>query len=172
MLGLSSALPGVATAEPGADPATTATVPLGDKPQPPQGGKDAPAATDPPVTVLGQCFLGCSETWNRSQTSVRIGRNWCWGDNTPKDDSLMWNCTSDGVSQEFKWIFAGENSPANQDWDTFRVDGGWCYAVSMFTFPGPSQGDRIYDRRGLSGIWIKVANNQRAVVTHQSTSSC
>ncbi|MEU8270080.1 hypothetical protein AB0B89_23345 [Sphaerisporangium sp. NPDC049002] len=124
------------------------------------------------VTTLGQCNFGCSETWNQSQTSVYIARNWCWGDSAPKADNAIWNCKSDNVDQGFMWIYAGDNSPSGQDWDTFRVDAGWCYAVSMFTFPGPSQGDRIYDRRGLGGLWIKVSNNQRAVVTHQSQSSC
>jgi hypothetical protein len=154
-LGLSLTLPGMAGAQPA-------------------GGKGSGpgAGPKPPATTSGQCFLGCSESRNQSQASVYIGRNWCRSDSSDWPGDTIPSCTSDGVVQEFRWISAGQNSPAGQDWDTFRVDGGWCYSVTIFTYPGPFRDDRVHDRRGLNGLWIKVANNQTAYITSQGVTHC
>jgi hypothetical protein len=131
----------------------------------------APAASSPPATTSGQCFFGCSETVNDSQTSVYTGRNWCGGGETRAGDTFP-SCTSDGVPPSFVWVYAGDRTPRGQDWDSFRVDGGWCYQVTVLSYPGPDIGYRVYDRRGTNGLWVRVHNNQTAYVTNQSTSGC
>jgi hypothetical protein len=132
------------------------------------------AAAVPPATTAGQCNFGCSETDNTSQFPVLIGRNWCWSESWEEapGDALR-NCTSGGVIQGSMWIPGGNGgSPDGQDWDTFRVDGGWCYTGSMLSWPGPWQTPFRYDRRGANGLWVRVHNNELAIVTGQTSGNC
>ncbi|MEV7684117.1 hypothetical protein AB0O64_37110 [Streptomyces sp. NPDC088341] len=109
-----------------------------------------------PAQAGPQCdWTGCSETINQSAYSVYVARDWCDG---------VGACSGSPTD----WLAPGERTPDGQDWDTFRVDPGWCYRVNFN--PGLT---RTYDRRGSStGLWVKVSNPEEAVVEFQSRSSC
>lgn len=107
------------------------------------------------------CTGGCSETHNKSSLGVYAARDWCDGVGACSGSPTM-------------WIPSGGTTPQKQDWDTFRVDAGYCYVGSIRTYVYPFWNTKNYtwDRRGTSAMWVKVANNQTATVDRQSTTSC
>lgn len=62
------------------------------------------------------------------------------------------------------------------DWDTFRVDAGWCYKVTWYTLNQNLQYIpywwSTYDQVGKGDLWKKVSNNELAKITSQSSSHC
>ncbi|GGX76365.1 hypothetical protein [Streptomyces fructofermentans] len=119
------------------------------------------------------CSLaGCSETVNQSDLSVYAARNWCIaGSDTGATTTTTPTCSSDGVAQATRWVTAGTQTPSGQDWDTFRVDAGFCYKVS-FKSPIDTDFTKTYDRRGTSAVWVKVEDDYTAYVTSQKTATC
>ncbi|MED7827255.1 hypothetical protein [Streptomyces chiangmaiensis] len=120
------------------------------------------------------CTLGfCSHTSNDSNLSVYIAKNWCWSTGTTGSAT-----TSDpycSSSSERMWISPGQDSPSGQDWDTFRVDAGWCYSVKFTEaeWYGLHEWWVTYNRVGQSTpFWVKVENNAIASVRAQRYGSC
>ena len=69
----------------------------------------------------------------------------------------------------------GNQTPVGQDWDTFRVDAGWCYVVRFeeWEWYGLHMWTVIYNRIGQSRpFWVKVENNATAYVTKQADGGC
>jgi len=104
----------------------------------------------PSASAGGSCTLGCSETHNHSQYSVTVGRNWS---SSPSPTKVL---------------APGESTPDKQDWDAFRVDGGWCYHVGWRVY-GVYVNDKVYDRRGKGQQWIQVHNDESAIIYKQTT---
>jgi hypothetical protein len=112
-------------------------------------------------TPLGNCTGPlCSEIQNRSGLGVFIARNWC---------DCCGACPS---GNEFRWLGSPADTPDSEDWDTFRVDAGWCYKFRMYGPDGVIFKTHTIDRRGLGAVWVKVLDVQTARVTFQSSSSC
>ncbi|HEX2685820.1 MAG TPA: hypothetical protein VHN14_04350 [Kofleriaceae bacterium] len=106
------------------------------------------------------CLGGCSETHNKSQYGVFTARDWCSGGPCSGSQTL--------------WIYTGQQTPDNQDWDTFRVDAGWCYKGSIRTYIYPFWHTTNYtwDQSGKGNLWIQVHNNQTATVDWQGYGHC
>lgn len=118
--------------------------------------------------------LGCSRTVDETPGPVYVARNWCggggngdWTDSTPKCSS---KAGSKKVPQKFKWIYSGQGTPKNQDWDTFRVDAGWCYKVEFTSFYHRYY--RWYNRSHKDRVWVKVSDQYTARVQHQNYGTC
>jgi hypothetical protein len=123
---------------------------------------EAPAAvTDDSCTPL----LGCSQIQNPSPYYVAIRPNWTTcGGGTGASGPI--SCTSGTTTL----LYSGNNTPTNQDWDTFRVDPGWCYRVKFY-LPYRSWTER-YNRVGLGETWVKVEDWATAVIEDQRYGSC
>jgi hypothetical protein len=127
-------------------------------------------AATPQASAGASCsFIGCSHTHNASQYSVFTAHNWCWGDDAQRPDSAISQCNS---SSQLLWVSAGSVTPSGQDWDAFRVDGGWCYRGYWSNTYTGSYTDFTINRIGQGGVWVKTADYQHAWVTYQSVSSC
>lgn len=131
-------------------------------------------AGEPIVEPMGaSCTGGCSETVNQSAYSVFVAKNWCWSSGTTASTT-----TSDpycSSSSQRKWISPGNQTPAGEDWDTFRVDAGWCYKVRFeeWEWYGLHVWTVTYNRAGQSSpFWVKVENNATAYVTKQAYGTC
>lgn len=102
--------------------------------------------------------------WNETPYGVLTGRDWCDANQGPCAGSPL------------LWIYQGQRTPVGEDWDTLRVDAGWCYKVRLDTYypypPWKYTGLYTFDRRGKSHWWFKFTDNQTATVYFQSTSSC
>ena len=107
----------------------------------------------------------CSATRNESSLGVYVGRDWQCGGTTGTAGGE--NCAA---AANRKWIYTGESTPAWNDWDTFRVDAGYCYKVH-FILPYDSW-DQYYNRSGTSAVWVKVEDHGVAVVKAQRYGSC
>lgn len=121
----------------------------------------------PAAVTADSCtpLLGCSQIHNDSPYYVVIRPNWgsCPG-GTGASGPI--SCTS-GAS---KTLYAGVHTPQNEDWDTFRVDAGWCYRVKFY-LPYRSWTER-YNRSGQGETWVKVENWATAVIEDQRYGSC
>jgi hypothetical protein len=121
------------------------------------------------------CALGvlCSATENNSAYSVYIARNWCWNSGTTASSTTSDpSCSS---SSDRRWIVPRQSSPSGEDWDTFRVDAGWCYRVHFAEaeWYGLHEWDVTYNRAGQSTpVWVKVEDNAIAIVESQRSGSC
>ncbi|MBI3897587.1 MAG: hypothetical protein HY308_04730 [Gammaproteobacteria bacterium] len=100
----------------------------------------------------------CSDAW------VWTSRKWC-GDgewriqNDPPNDCA-------GI-YETKWLAPWDNTPPDQDWDTFRVDPGWEYG-----FASTWDGTDIVDRRWQGeGEWVRVHDYETMIVYWQCSES-
>jgi hypothetical protein len=125
------------------------------------------SAPDGPVSVqVDSCspFVGCSQIHNDSNTTVLIRPDWNCGGSTGSTGGAA--CAG-GSS---KTLYVGDHTPTNEDWDTFRVDAGWCYKV-RFYLPFTSW-TSWYNRSGLDETWVKVENWATAVVVAQRAGSC
>ena len=126
----------------------------------------APNAAAVPLSVQGNCspVVGCSQIHNDSQTYIIIRPNWTCSGTTGSTGGI--GCTS-GTST---YLWAGQHTPTDQDWDTFRVDPGWCYKVKFYL---PFKSWRVwYNRSGLGEIWVKVEDWATAVIEAQAYGSC
>jgi len=131
----------------------------------------APAAHADEGVDGASCTGGCSETVNQSAYSVLAFRNWCTSGSTGSSTTTQPTCTVDGVAQQWSWISPGNQTPSGQDWDGFRVDAGWCYNVTFYSYIyGFSW--RTYNRVGASHLYVKVSNDATAYVTAQRYGSC
>ncbi|MFI6284682.1 hypothetical protein ACIBCM_07995 [Streptomyces sp. NPDC051018] len=127
-----------------------------------------------PAAYAGDCTGPfCSATANDTAQPVLTARNWCQGGTTTGDTTTTTPvCTSGGSAQEQRWISGGHSTPSGEDWDTFRVDAGWCYTVYFDGFLWGTDFTRTYNRAGASAVWVKVANDYTAHVQKQSSGGC
>lgn len=106
----------------------------------------------------------CSTTWNASGYSALVSHDWCDGNNGPCSGS------------QSKWLSPNGSTAGTGDWDTFRVDAGWCYKVTWYTLNQNLQYVpywwSTYDQVGKGDLWKKVSNNELAKITSQSASHC
>lgn len=126
----------------------------------------AAKAAAPVVALGGSCtpLVGCSQIHNDSHTFVIIRPTWTCGGGTGSTGGP--ECTS-GSSQ---YLYSGGRTPTNQDWDTFRVDPGWCYKVKFYL---PYRSWTVkYNRVGLGEQWVKVEDWATAVIQAQQPGSC
>ena len=156
MVGLAAVPAQAAPVGPGTDPAKVAPV-----------GTPAPVG---PVPQGGSCsvLVFCSQTQNNSSLGVLTARDWlsCGGGTGATGGE---NCVTQDQNRR-KWIYTGGYTPLFQDWDSFRVDAGYCYRV---TFVQPHyQWNSTYNRSGLGAVWVKVGDTSLAVVTAQRYGSC
>jgi hypothetical protein len=107
----------------------------------------------------------CSKTYNASDLGVYVGHDWlCDGTTgTARDESCV-------ASTPRRWIYHGERTPSGEDWDSLRVDAGWCYKVDLNT--GYKWWTVVYDRSNLSAVWVKVEDHAIATVQAQRYGSC
>ncbi|GAA0418876.1 hypothetical protein Acor_82020 [Acrocarpospora corrugata] len=125
----------------------------------PAGLAPAPAAA-----AAGECIF-CSTTVNQSAYGITAYKSWrvsCGG--------TTGNSGTDCVDAPALYVGPGGHTPWDQDWDSFRVDAGWCFRV-RFSIPYKNWTER-YDRRGQGSTFVKVENHAYAFVEAQSTSSC
>ncbi|MET7900706.1 hypothetical protein ABZS86_04240 [Streptomyces sp. NPDC005355] len=117
--------------------------------------------------------LGCSSSVNDSALGATAYKNWCLsGSSTGDWTTSQPTCSSDGVAQKTYYLSAyGGHTPYSEDWDTLRVDAGYCYKVK-FVIDWEPDFTKIYDRRGKSAAWVKAADNADAHVVDQGYSSC
>lgn len=119
-----------------------------------------------PLSVQGNCspVVGCSQVENDTSSYVIIRPNWTCGGTTGTTGGV--GCTSGSDT----YLWAGQHTPTNQDWDTFRVDPGWCYKVKFY-LPFESWTTK-YNRSGQGEIWVKVEDWATAVIQAQQYGSC
>lgn len=109
----------------------------------------------------------CSKTDNESHLGVFVARDWLCGGTTGSTGGE--SCvTSDPAKR--RWIYTGQRTPSGQDWDSFRVDAGYCYKV-RFSLPYDAW-IHYYNRSGLGAIWVKVEDHAIAFVQAQRYGSC
>jgi len=123
------------------------------------------AGADDVGTAEVKCLVGlCSRTHNQSSFSAFVARD--WGTGGPKAGS------------QTDWLSPGESTPWDEDWDGFRVDGGWCYrgVIETWVYVNGTlvkiPSGFTYDRRGLGELWVQVHDNQAAIITRQGNTSC
>lgn len=126
-----------------------------------------------PAASAGEaCDGGCSETYNDTGDGLLVARNWCWGfwDGMVREgDNPVSQCNS---SDKYTWLSPGTHTPGTVDWDTFRVDGGWCYLVYFYNDWTGLRTYYRFDRTGKNGLWVKVSNNESAHVYQQAYGHC
>ncbi|WP_345574502.1 hypothetical protein [Nonomuraea rosea] len=112
---------------------------------------------------------GCSSSVNDSGTGATAVFNWCLSSGTT---GTLTTTEPTCGNQKTYWLSAGGgHTPWSEDWDTLRIDAGWCYKVK-FTLPGQPDNTTRYDRRGKSAAWVKVEDFSDAHILAQSSSSC
>ncbi|MFG2479732.1 hypothetical protein [Streptomyces fagopyri] len=118
-------------------------------------------------------IAGCSSQVNDSSLGATGLKNWCLGGNSTGDlTTTQPTCSSDGVAQKTYYLSSGGgHTPYSEDWDTLRIDAGYCYKVKFIIDLAPDF-TRTYDRRNTSAAWVKSADNADAHVVGQSSSSC
>ena len=116
--------------------------------------------------MRGGCslFVGCSQIHNDSSLGVTIKPNWTCSGTTGSSGGV--GCTS-GTP---RYLLAGQHTDQNEDWDTFRVDPGWCYKVTFY-LPFKSWTVK-YNRSGQGELWVKVEDWATAVIEAQRAGSC
>jgi hypothetical protein len=122
----------------------------------------------PQAYAGSSCSFGCSQTYNQSPYSVYTAHNWC------DSGSYHGPCQS---GNSYLWIGPGSSgspthTPLSEDWDTFRVDAGWCYKVTITHDYGLWSSNHTYDQRGKGALWIQIHNDETGIVRSQSTSGC
>lgn len=126
-----------------------------------------------PTANAGEaCDGGCSQTYNDSTSTVKVARNWCWGywDGWQKSgDDAVRQCNSDA---KYDVLYPSTRTPGNVDWDTLRVDGGYCYQLYYYNDWTGAKSYYTIDRAGKDGLWLKVANNESVHVTFQKYGHC
>lgn len=109
----------------------------------------------------------CSTIENRSTLGVYIGRDWtCSGGTT--GTARGESCVS---TSNRRWLPQGSTTPAWQDWDSFRVDAGYCYRVHfILPYDSWTQND---NRSGMTTpVWVKVEDHAIARIQAQQYGSC
>ncbi|MEV7203322.1 hypothetical protein [Streptomyces griseoluteus] len=116
---------------------------------------------------------GCSSSVNDTALGATALKNWCRsGDSTGSWTATQPTCSSDGVAQTTYYLSPnGGHTPYKEDWDTLRIDAGYCYKVKFVIDLAPDF-TKTYDRRGTSAAYVKAADNADAHVVGQSSSSC
>lgn len=127
-----------------------------------------------PAQAGSGCVLGeCSTTFNQSSASVWVAKDWCWNEGTTGSSKTDDPYCSD--STERRWIAAYTGrTPSGQDWDTFRVDAGFCYQVHFLEheFWGSEAWDVTYNQVNKGHLWVKVETNAIAFVRSQAYGRC
>lgn len=126
-----------------------------------------------PTASAGEaCDGGCSQTYNDTGGSVVVARNWCWGFwdgwQQPGDDVVR-QCNS---NDKYALLSPWTRTPGTVDWDTFRVDRGWCYRVYFYNDWTGLSTWYTFDRTGRDGLWIKVSNNESAHIDSRTYGHC
>ncbi|MEU6242474.1 MULTISPECIES: hypothetical protein [unclassified Streptomyces] len=118
-------------------------------------------------------IAGCSSSVNDTSLGATALKNWCrGGDSTGAWTATQPTCKSDNVAQTTYYLSSGGgHTPYSEDWDTLRIDAGWCYKVKFVIDLAPDF-TKTYDRRGTTAAWVKAADNADAHVIGQSSSSC
>ncbi|MGW4650331.1 hypothetical protein [Kitasatospora sp. NPDC004289] len=121
----------------------------------------------------GGCTGVCSETVNAADRPLTAGRNYCAGGQSTGDLTLRRpGCASAESEQRWTTVPPGRQTPAGQDWDTLRVDPGWCYRVSFEGFfPWTADFARDY-AAGEAALYVKVGNDYTARVESQEYGPC
>ncbi|MEU3464471.1 hypothetical protein ABZ721_31535 [Streptomyces sp. NPDC006733] len=110
----------------------------------------------------------CSETYNVSGDSVYVARSWC-GD----QEWLAQDAPPCGAKDTDYWLQNGHGTNPNQDWDSFRVDVGWCYTFQTTSFLWGEYPKEVVDRRGKpTAEWVRVHDDETTVVISQGTTHC
>jgi hypothetical protein len=110
--------------------------------------------------------LLCSYVDNGSNLGVLAVRNWTCTTGTTGTAST--GCVS---LTDTKWLYPEQHTDPKQDWDSFRVDAGYCYEV-WFRVPGKNW-TMTYDRSGsTTPVYVKVEDFGEAHVTDQKAGSC
>lgn len=110
----------------------------------------------------------CSSIINHSTLGVYIAQDWCWSGTTGSSRTEDPYCSS---SSERKWLNPGAGTAMGEDWDTFRVDAGYCYKV-QFNLPYDTW-TQYYNQSGTSTHrWVKVEDHANAYIKAQKYGSC
>jgi hypothetical protein len=121
-------------------------------------------ATAPSSSAGDHCVPPlCSRIVNDSPYWIVIARNWC-GD----EEYLVRNDPPCGAGQEVT-LNAGDSTPVavNEDWDTFRVDAGFCYIWTIWRLDLSSD-SWYWDLTGSdTHAWVRVHNDERATIQAQ-----
>ncbi|MFF0448888.1 hypothetical protein ACFYT4_21180 [Streptomyces sp. NPDC004609] len=127
-----------------------------------------------PAAYAGGCTGSlCSGTANDTAQPVLVARNWCVGGTSTGDTTTTTPvCSSGGVAQEQRWIGGSHRTPQSEDWDTFRVDAGWCYTVEFDGYFWWTDFTRTYNRTSASAVWVKVSNDYTAHIKKQDHGRC
>jgi hypothetical protein len=117
-------------------------------------------------------IIGCSVTQNNTGAAVYVARDWC---NHSGTDNQHWfsetpPCGPPSVTHPAQWIPGHSSSPSG-DWDVFRVDAGWCYKVHWDVTASPDH-DTTYNRSNAGSEFVRVENNERAIITFQRFGTC
>ncbi|MFD6415154.1 hypothetical protein [Streptomyces sp. NPDC060194] len=118
-------------------------------------------------------ITGCSSSVNDTSLGATAFKNWCGSGSTGTlTENSLTSCKSGDVAQATYYLSAnGGHTPYREDWDTLRIDAGWCYKVRFIVDFGDDF-NKTYDRRGKGAAYVKAANNADAHILGQSTSSC
>lgn len=143
---------------------------------------DPPTSFDDPLNDTAEsdtmqastsCSIaGCSVTQNNTGAEVYVVRDWC---NHSGTDNEHWfsetpPCGAPSVTHPAQWI-AGHSSSPSGDWDVFRVDAGWCYKVHWDVTLAPDH-DTTYNRSNAGSEFVRVHDNERAIITFQRFGTC
>jgi hypothetical protein len=123
----------------------------------------APGRPGPGDCALHMKFLdirlGCSVTENASSRSIVVLKTWCWpGD---EEHAKRYRPCSQTLS-----LAPGQRTPAQEDWDGFRAEHDCVTKYDIhkkYYWWFPSR--RTQDRRGLGDQWVKVSDDESAIVT-------
>lgn len=109
----------------------------------------------------------CSSIANRSGLGVYIAHDWCGN-----AEQLTQNSPPCGAQPTDHWLANGDGTPSHEDWDTFRVDAGWCYKIRTWHKIGYNSYATINRIGQSTGVWVRVHDDQIAFITSQGSSSC
>ncbi|MFD3939735.1 hypothetical protein ACFWSF_32490 [Streptomyces sp. NPDC058611] len=126
-----------------------------------------------PTASAGEvCDGGCSQTYNDTGGSVVVARNWCWGlweGWQRSGDDVVRQCNS---NDKYALLSPWTRTSGTVDWDTFRVDRGWCYRVYFYNDWTGGKTWHTFDRTGSDGLWIKVSNYESAHIYSRTYGRC
>lgn len=121
-----------------------------------------------PSSASSSCtYPACSSIANRSGLGVYVARDWCG-----TLEQLTQNSPPCGAANTDHWLADGAGTPSHEDWDTFRVDAGWCYQIRTWHKIGYNTYATINRIGQSTAVWVRVHNDQIAFITSQGSSSC
>ncbi|GCD92731.1 hypothetical protein [Embleya hyalina] len=127
----------------------------------------------PTPAYAGGCTLICSETMNQSNLPATVARNYCEAGSTGDYTSTQPTCSSADEPQEWRTLAAGERTPQDEDWDTFRVDTNWCYKVFFESFlPWGKEWTSYFSASPQGPMYVKVGNDYTAHIKEQTYGPC